>query len=123
MLIMALGRTLPTKDFVASGCFWSLHTTAVIGAAYFGANDKEAGLIAMPFAWLTGNSLWILMHCVGLEDLQLRLGVAEAVGKWYRNASLTLFISVQVWLYGIKNEFVTVTVLWQAIGLIYEQLG
>jgi hypothetical protein len=123
MLIMALGRTLPTKDFVASGCFWSLHTTAVIGAAYFGANDKEAGLIAMPFAWLTGNSLWILMHRVGLEDLQLRLGVAEAVGKWYRNASLVLFINVQVWLYGIKNEFVAVTVLWQAIGLIYEQLG
>jgi hypothetical protein len=26
-----------------------------------------------------------------------------------------------VWLYGIKNEFVTV--LWQAIRLIYEQLG
>jgi hypothetical protein len=63
------------------------------------------------------------MHRAGLDDLQSRIGMSKSIGNRFRNASMVLFVGVQVWLYGLNNEFVTIIILWQSVAVIYEQLG
>lgn len=100
-----------------------LYTMTVFGAAWAGAEEKEAGIIALPFTWLLCNTGWIFLHFAGFGDLQSRFSISDGVANWCTKVSLAFFVSVQVWFYGVGNEFVSIMVLWQGIEMVHNKLG
>lgn len=123
MLIVTLLRILPQRNDVLRSLENILYTTSALCAARFGATEREAELISLPFGWLTGNTVLVVLHRVGLADLQSRLGLSDQTGKWCSRATFGMFLVVQVWLYGFGTQSVTVLALWHGIRLVYTRLG
>jgi hypothetical protein len=123
LLFITLIRTLPPKDAVVSFSFNVFVTLALILGNWTGAEEKEVGLVVIPFAYLIGTSVFLFLHRAGISELQEWFGVSQGVGQWLDWASIGIFFGVNLWLYGWENWFVGVAIAWHSIGLVYKKLG
>jgi hypothetical protein len=123
ILILGRTKTLPSKDMVTASFTNGLIAACVLYAAWTGANEKEVGIIAMPFGWLLGTSASVFLDRVCIDDLDHRFGISEKVGAWCHSASLACVAGVHMLLYGLGNELFLLFMLMQGVKIVYDNLN
>jgi len=123
VLIIGRSRALPVKDNITSSSINLLVAASVFIVAWLGANEKEANLIAMPYAWLLGTTISVFLSRLGLDDLDGRFGVSQKAGSWGYPVSMVFLVGVYVTFYGVENELIMMWMLLQGVRVVYNWLG
>ncbi|KAF2027122.1 hypothetical protein EK21DRAFT_115125 [Setomelanomma holmii] len=122
-LMLALMKTLPSRDPIVSSIINVCIALSVAGAAWIPLEGREMRLIAMPLAWLFASTSFVFLDRAGMGNLSSRLQLTPRTLKWCRYGSLALFVLAHWWFYGLDNELIVLWILYQGICETYKRLA
>ncbi len=119
MLQFALASTLrPYANNVSSVLLALWMTVCTMAASWAQLTEHEAGIIALPFAWLSAKTVQMLLLQWGIQARE----VDEKKAAVAQIGVMSVFLVAHWRAVGVPTDFVVLMLLWEGVTQVYRWL-